>query len=115
MQDILEQDYLNVKSEWVLYKALSDYDEAPHLTSLIRFMAMTPEQVEKCWAMELKHHGELVFDMDHIAESVAKNDANLLPEGNKTLNLSFSLLVELTYPKTMFRTLQKRSSAHNIL
>jgi len=90
MKDILEQDYLNIKSEMVLFKALSEWgvdhpEEAERLMRLVRFSSMTLKQVEKCWDLETEDNRESLFDeedIEQIEESVSKKDPALLPEGD---------------------------------
>jgi len=90
MRDILEQDYLNVESEEVLFVALSEWggyypEEAERLLGLIRFLAMTPEQVEKCWDMNLTGCWDFMLDkeIELLVECAAIKDPDLLPEGKK--------------------------------
>jgi len=82
MRDILEQDYINISSEFALIRAVWEWgryhpEEAKQLMRLIRFSAMTPEQVQKC----LAHSGFSDADVAKIEESVAKQDPQCLPEG----------------------------------
>jgi len=99
MRDILEQDYLNIESEDVLFKALSKWsneneEEAEDLLGLIRFMAMTPKQVELSWLYMF------IKDVELLAESADTKDPDLIPEGKIigfNHKFSFTWLNLLTY------------------
>jgi hypothetical protein len=87
MEDVFKQDYLNIDSELEMFKVLHKFpaeQKDPSLVKMVRFLAMTPEELQECWKIDDNNSPQLLTEKERLSIelSVKEQNDDLLPQGN---------------------------------